>query len=432
MQLEPIYLHAGELFDSKTQKWEKNKVVVVAGEKIRDVLDAVDFKEKGTHYDLRKHKVMPGLVDVHTHVFLHPYSETSWETQVLEHSDVERTARAVNHARDTLMSGFTTIRDLGTEGASHADIHLRDVIEKGIIPGPRIYTATHAITPSGAYGPKPIHSRGDSPQQYGWSKDVLPHGTMVADGVDEMRKVVRHQIGLGADVIKLYGDYRRRGNHPRAEGYSAGEKTPLWTDEEVKVAVEEAKRAGIPVAVHAKWPPAILQATRCGARSIEHGTLANAECFEEMKRRGTYWVPTLAAWQTLSMSGDPLDGDEWDLLLETFRLAIKIGVKIAVGGDTGVFRHGDNIREMQIMVDQLGMSPEQALAFGTIEGWKVCKAIDTTEESDHKFGYIGRGWLADIIAVQGDVQMDFSRTMESVDFVMKAGELYKGKEMQFS
>jgi imidazolonepropionase-like amidohydrolase len=342
----------------------------------------------------------PGLVDLHSHLFLHPYNETSWNDQVLHEPLSLRTARAVNHLRATLMAGFTSARDLGTEGAGFADVGLRQAINEGIIPGPRYYVATRAIVALGGYGPKGFDDRWDVPQG----------GEEVASA-DDMERVVREQIGKGADWIKLYADYRW-GPFPGSH--------PTLTEAEMQRAVEVAHSAGVPVAVHSTTPEGMEHAIEAGVNTIEHGDNGTLKQFKEMADKGIFYIPTVAAGYSISeyAGWKPGDPETAGMIAKhaSFNAALASGVQIGVGGDVGVFTHGDNAKELVLMV-QYGMTPLAALTAATVTNAKMLGMQD-------RLGSIQPGLYADLVALQGDPTKDITATTR-VAFVMKGGAVYK-------
>ena len=320
--------------------------------------------------DLGGATLMPGLVEVHSHVLLHAYSETSRNDQVAHEGLALRVARATNHLRDTLLAGFTTIRDLGTEGAGYSDIELKQAVNQGIILGPRMLVSTRAIVATGTYGPKGFVLE--------WT---VPQGAEEADGIDSLTRVVRDQIGRGADWIKLYGDYRW-GPHPGSH--------PRFSLEEMKLAVETAKSAGVPVAVHTSTPEGMRRAILAGAETIEHGNEGTPEIFKLMVEHQVALCPTLTA----GGGGRPGRGGQTEspaLIRKraTFKAALDAGVTILNGSDVGTFPHGDNARELEAMVD-FGMSPVNALKAATSVAGRVLH-LD--------LGAVKSGMLADLIAV---------------------------------
>jgi imidazolonepropionase-like amidohydrolase len=343
--------------------------------------------------ELAASTLMPGLVEGHSHILLHAYSETPWNDQV-EHEGLGlRVARATNHLRSTLMAGFTTIRDLGTEGAGYADVELKQAVDQGIILGPRMLVATRAIVATGSYGPK-----GFAPE---WR---VPQGAEEADGVDSLIRAVRDQIGHGADWIKLYGDYRW-GPHPGSH--------PTFSLEEMKLAIETAKSAGVPVAVHTSTPEGMRRAILAGAETIEHGNDGTPEIFQLMAERHVALCPTLTAG-----SGGHLGRTEESPAMmrkrASFKAALEAGVVILSGSDVGTFPHGDNAYELERMVD-FGMSPVAALRAATAVAGHVLHM---------EIGQVKPGMLADLIAIDGDPTKEIS-ALRNVKFVMKGGVVYK-------
>ncbi len=334
--------------------------------------------------DLPGMTLLPGLIDAHSHVLLHPYSETSWNDQLARESVALRVARATNHLRATLRAGFTTIRDLGTEGAGYADVGLKQAVEQGIIPGPRMLVMTRAIVATGSYGPKGYAAE--------WS---VPQGAEEADGVDNLVRVVRDQIGHGADWIKVYADYRWGPD---------GQAAPTFSLEELKLIVETARSSGRAVSAHATTPEGMRRAVLAGVETIEHGTGGTPEIFQLMKAHGVALVPTLAA--TGARPGAK----------ESFQAALAAGVTIASGSDVGVFAHGDNALELEQMV-RFGLSPVDALRAATSVDARVLHLQD-------KIGRVAPGLLADLIAVDGDPSKDISAVWQ-VKLVMKGGVLFK-------
>jgi len=343
--------------------------------------------------DLGAMTLLPGLVEGHSHVLLHAYSETPWNDQVEHEGLALRAARATNHLRATLMAGFTTIRDLGTEGAGYADVELKQAVEQEIIPGPRMLVVTRAIVATGTYAPK-----GFVPE---WT---VPQGAEEADGIDSLIRTVRDQIGRGADWIKLYGDYRW-GPHPGSH--------PTFSLEEMKLAVETAKDAGVPVAVHTSTVEGMRRATLAGAETIEHGNDGTPEIFKLMVEHHVALCPTLTAGGGMPHPGQP-ESPATLRKRASFRAALEAGVTILSGSDVGTFPHGDNAREIERMVDY-GMPPLDALRSATSVAGRVLHM---------EIGQVKAGLLADLIAVDGDPLKNVS-ALRSVKFVMKGGAIYK-------
>jgi imidazolonepropionase-like amidohydrolase len=345
--------------------------------------------------------LMPGLIDAHSHVLLHPYNEAPWNSQVLNEAHSLRVARAVNHLKATLDAGFTTLRDLGTEGADYADVGIKQAISQGIIPGPRLLIATRALVATGSYAPK-----GFAPE---WS---IPQGAQEADGVDALVRAVREQIGRGADWIKVYGDYRWG---PR------GEAQPTYSLDEMRLIVETARSSGRPVVVHASTPEGMRRAVLAGAETIEHGDGGTPEIFRLMVERGVALCPTLSAGDATAQYGgwkkgtDPVPAGI-QRKRESFKAAMMAGVRIAGGSDVGVFAHGDNARELELMV---------AYGMPAIDALRAATSVDADVlHMETQIGRVAPNLLADLIAVQGDPSVSID-AIRKVSMVMKGGRFVR-------
>lgn len=379
-----------------------NWAVLVESDLITATGPAEQIKSKpgATVLRLEGCTLLPGLIEGHSHLLLHPYNETPWEDQVAKESDALRVARATVHARKTLLAGFTSARDLGSEGAGYADVGLKTAITEGIIPGPRLLVAGRAIVATGSYGPK------------GFDTDFTVNlGAEPADG-DDVIRVARDQMGNGADIVKVYADYRWGINRV---------VLPTFSQHELSLIVETARSGGRPVVAHASTAEGMRRATLAGVETIEHGDGGTPEVFRLMKEKGVALCPTLSASDALNQYKGWKKSEEPEPALiklkrETFREALKAGVTICAGGDVGVFAHGDNVRELELMVNY-GMRPIEVLKSATSINARVF-------HMDSLVGRIIAGLKADLLVVKGDPLKNIS-DLRKIEFVMKDGVIYR-------
>ncbi len=393
-----VVLRPDRLFDGEAmhEGWS----VLIRGETIDAVGPSIPAPQGSRTIDLPGTTLLPGLIEGHSHLLLHPYNETPWTDQVLLESHAERVARGVVHARNTLMAGVTTVRDLGSEGAGYADVGLKAAIDKGVIPGPRMLVAGPALVATGSYNPK------GAPEWH------LPKGAEEADGVDNLTRVTRDQIGRGADWVKVYADYRWGPN---------GEARPTYTTEELQLIVRVAESSGRHVVAHASTPEAMERAVLAGVKTIEHGDGGTLETFRLMAARGVGFCPTLAAGDAIQQYGGWNKGVDPEPARiankrRSFATALESGVDICFGGDVGVYPHGDNVRELEMMVDY-GMATAAVLRAATAGNADMLGLDDR--------GRVRPGLLADLVAVRGDPASDIS-DLRDVALVMKDGHVVRG------
>lgn len=417
-----LTIHTDCLFDSKRKAFVKDTSIVVSPAtglitKVYQRKDALPSQIEKPDIDLRGKCVLPGFVEAHSHILLHSYNETDDLYQMRDESLVERVIRATNHCRAALLAGYTTYRDLGTEGAQDADVHIRNAINRGIIPGPRIYCVTECLASSGGY---------EIRYESKISGVEVPRISDPCDGVTGCRAGVRRRLGAGADVIKFYADYKKRPLRFPSSSWpgcpdvmfppaSRSERNPnllLFNQDEMDAMVAEARTACAPVAAHAQSAQGVLMAARAGVTTVEHGieSWEGTDAMQEMHKNGTIFVPTLTVMELY-----------YDLkpILAQVKKAFDHGIKLACGGDIGPVPHGDNAREMELMLDA-GVPLEEVLTAATLHGWEACGG----DWCGRRFGWIEEGCAADLVALDGDVRQDV-KALRKVVFVMKDARVWK-------
>ncbi|ORX35474.1 hypothetical protein BD324DRAFT_632982 [Kockovaella imperatae] len=425
-------IHTSLLFDSKSKSWSRD-ISLVVSLKTGNIVST--FHRDGQteialdDIDLRGLTVIPGLVDAHTHIFLHSYDETPSINQERDESEVERILRASNHLKAALKAGYTTYRDLGTEGMRDLDTGVRNAVNRGIIPGPRLFVATEALASPGGYEVR-IESK-DQGTTTGRISDPC-------SGVDGVQAAVRRRLGAGADLIKFYSAYRQRSlrfppaawpgalpiQHPPGQveddedeggdalfANEADPPTPLFTLEEMKAIVATAKRSKCPVAAHTTGPEMVIEAAKAGVTTVEHGYRRSKESIKALKENGTIYVPTLAVAEELS----PKLLNE---ALEQVYDAWNSGVRMACGGDTGAFNHGENLKEL-LLFERAGIPLEAVLEAATMGGWEACGG----DWCGRRFGSLEKGWAADLVAIKGDPRNGGIKCLWNPEWVIKDGKV---------
>jgi imidazolonepropionase-like amidohydrolase len=408
---QDIYLHCGKLIDTENGKILQEQTIVIAGEKIKEVLDgyASAKSDQDTVIDLKTKTVMPGLIDMHVHIEGETNPNRYLEAFTLNDADVAYNAQAI--AKRTLMAGFTTVRDLGGSGVN---VSLRNAINAGKVDGPRIYTAEKTIGTTG----------GHADPTNGYSKELMGDPGPkegVVNGVDDARKAVRQRYKNGADWIKITAT-------GGVLSVAKNGQNPQFTEEEIKAITTTAADYGMQVAAHAHGDEGMQRAIKNGVKTIEHGTLMSEETMDLMKEYNTYYVPTLSAGKYVAEKAK-IEGYYPKIIVpkalaigpqlqKTFAKAYKKGVAIAFGTDAGVFPHGENAKEFGYMVEA-GMPAMESLQSATTISAKLLRADDS-------LGKIKAGFMADIIAVNADPTQDIS-TMNDVVFVLKNGVIYKNE-----
>ncbi|KAK8854805.1 hypothetical protein IAR55_003544 [Kwoniella newhampshirensis] len=464
-KLKPYTVYASLLFDSKTRSFLANIALTISPSSGRivsvksyDPSASPSLEIRSPDLDFRGKTVLPGLVDAHTHILLHPYTETPALNQIRDESLVQRIVQATNNCRLALKAGYTTYRDLGTEGAYNVDIGIRDSINRGMIPGPRLFVATEALASSDSYQLRQENRIGGM---------IAPRLSDECDGPQGVKSAVRRRIGAGADVIKFYGEYRRRTLRFPAQSWSGaspiivppfcgpsrsvdrsdfqnlahetelGEaSTPdtasdsddqvdfmdyrnpnaiMFDQEEMAAIVAECRRAKAPVACHASTPEAVIMASNAGVTTVEHGYVSSFQALETMNKNGTIFVPTLSVYELelRAMGG----GRIWKSIKQHTKNAFDQGVALACGGDTGAFAHGDNVRELELFMES-GIPLVDTLRAATLGGWEACGK----ELSGFKFGWLGEGWSADMTVLDGDLREDIT-VLRKVETVIKDGRV---------
>src|SRR5580658_388410 len=398
---EKILIKAGKLVDVRAGRVLSNQNILVEGDRITQVGADVAAPAGARTIDLSNATVLPGLIDNHTHVLLqaHP-TPADYDEQLVKESIAYRAIRATVSANIALNNGFTAIRDLETEGAMYADVDVKTAINRGVIPGPRMFVATRSLAPTGMY----------NPTRFSWELQNMPTGTQFVDGPDEIRKAVREQIKYGADWIKFYADggtqFRDGGIHSR----------PNFRDDEAKAIVEEAHRLGHKVASHAGGREAIEQAVKAGVDSIEHGNGIDDALIDLMIRQGTYWCPTLYIY---NRGGRNPNSEMTQFRAGNFKKAVEKGVRIVYGTDIGGYAWTETQTGDFALMVKWGMTPMQAIQSATLGGAVLL-------EQQERFGTIEAGKFADIVAVAGDPTADIA-ALDKMLFVMKGGVVYKGR-----